>query len=106
LSQNSAQATTTTTTTTNRSATRQRRKMEIAKSLVKCVARAFYDTKHILVIDALMIHNAYVPFGGFSLLPSRKTFFFFAADGVVFVMMSWGNCWAFNLRTYRNYVGG
>lgn len=36
------------------------RKMEIAKSLVKCVARAFYDTKHILVIDALMIHNAYV----------------------------------------------
>ncbi|PWW79935.1 hypothetical protein C7212DRAFT_274446 [Tuber magnatum] len=32
--------------------------MEIAKSLVKCVARAFYDTKHILVIDALMIHNA------------------------------------------------
>lgn len=34
--------------------------MEIAKSLVKCVARAFYDTKHILVVDALMIHNAYV----------------------------------------------
>lgn len=33
--------------------------MEIAKSLVKCVARAFYDTKHILVVDALMIHNAY-----------------------------------------------
>lgn len=32
--------------------------MDIAKSLVKCVARAFYDTKHILVLDALMIHNA------------------------------------------------
>ncbi|KAL7275149.1 hypothetical protein RUND412_001911 [Rhizina undulata] len=32
--------------------------MEIAKSLVKCVARAFYETKHILVLDALMIHNA------------------------------------------------
>lgn len=32
--------------------------MDTAKSLVKCVARAFYDTKHILVVDALMIHNA------------------------------------------------
>ncbi|KAI5816024.1 TFIIE alpha subunit-domain-containing protein [Pyronema omphalodes] len=32
--------------------------MDIAKSLVKCVARAFYDTRHILVLDALMIHNA------------------------------------------------
>ena len=35
--------------------------MDIAKSLVKCVARAFYDTKHILVLDALLIHNAYAP---------------------------------------------
>ena len=32
--------------------------MDIAKALVKCVARAFYDTRHILVLDALMIHNA------------------------------------------------
>jgi transcription initiation factor TFIIE subunit alpha len=34
--------------------------MDIAKALVKCVARAFYDTRHILVLDALMIHNAYL----------------------------------------------
>ncbi|KAI9780035.1 MAG: hypothetical protein M1839_007017 [Geoglossum umbratile] len=32
--------------------------MDLAKSLVKIVARAFYETKHILVIDALMIHSA------------------------------------------------
>ncbi|KAF3915298.1 hypothetical protein AA313_de0202211 [Arthrobotrys entomopaga] len=32
--------------------------MDVAKSLVRCVARAFYDVKHILVIDALMIHSA------------------------------------------------
>jgi len=34
--------------------------MDVAKALVRCVARAFYDVKHVLVIDALMIHNAYV----------------------------------------------
>ncbi|KAJ6263228.1 Transcription initiation factor [Drechslerella dactyloides] len=32
--------------------------MDVAKSLVRCVARAFYDVKHILVVDALMIHSA------------------------------------------------
>ncbi|RPB24171.1 hypothetical protein L211DRAFT_857432 [Terfezia boudieri ATCC MYA-4762] len=32
--------------------------MDVAKALVRCVARAFYDVKHVLVIDALMIHNA------------------------------------------------
>ncbi|KAH0558936.1 hypothetical protein GP486_004442 [Trichoglossum hirsutum] len=32
--------------------------MDLAKSLVKIVARAFYETKHILVVDALMIHSA------------------------------------------------
>jgi len=34
--------------------------MDLAKSLVRGTARAFYDTKHILVIDALIIHSAYV----------------------------------------------
>lgn len=34
--------------------------MDLAKSLVRIVARAFYETKHILVVDALMIHSAYV----------------------------------------------
>lgn len=83
--------------------------MEIAKSLVKCVARAFYDTKHILVIDALMIHNAYVSWFFNNLASERAAFFdlcVFAADGLVFAMTSWGNCWDFNPRTYRNYVGG
>ncbi|KAH0538147.1 hypothetical protein FGG08_005255 [Glutinoglossum americanum] len=32
--------------------------MDLAKSLVRIVARAFYETKHILVVDALMIHSA------------------------------------------------
>ena len=36
--------------------------MDVAKDLVRCVARAFYDVKHVLVVDALMIHNAYVFF--------------------------------------------
>ncbi|KAL9131098.1 MAG: hypothetical protein Q9217_000860 [Psora testacea] len=32
--------------------------MDIAKTLIRSVARAFYDTKHVLVVDALMIHSA------------------------------------------------
>lgn len=32
--------------------------MELAKSLVRSCMRSFYDTKHILVIDALIIHSA------------------------------------------------
>jgi len=32
--------------------------LDVAKSLVKTVARAFYETRHILVLDALMVHNA------------------------------------------------
>ncbi|KAG8531483.1 uncharacterized protein KY384_003112 [Bacidia gigantensis] len=32
--------------------------MEVARALIRTVARAFYDTKHVLVIDALMIHSA------------------------------------------------
>lgn len=34
--------------------------MDLAKTLVRSVARAFYETKHILIIDALVIHSAYV----------------------------------------------
>jgi transcription initiation factor TFIIE subunit alpha len=34
--------------------------MELAKTLVRSVVRAFYETKHILIIDALVIHSAYV----------------------------------------------
>lgn len=34
--------------------------MDLAKTLVRSVVRAFYETKHILIIDALVIHSAYV----------------------------------------------
>ena len=33
--------------------------MDLAKTLIRSVARAFYDTRHILIIDALLIHSAY-----------------------------------------------
>ncbi len=32
--------------------------MDLAQSLIRSVARAFYETRQILVIDALMIHSA------------------------------------------------
>ncbi|KAI9843630.1 MAG: hypothetical protein M1837_006212 [Sclerophora amabilis] len=32
--------------------------MDLAKSLIRSVARGFYETKHILIVDALMIHSA------------------------------------------------
>ena len=32
--------------------------MEVAKTLIRSVVRAFYDTKHVLVIDAVLIHSA------------------------------------------------
>ncbi|TLS25249.1 hypothetical protein PpBr36_07381 [Pyricularia pennisetigena] len=32
--------------------------MDLARTLVRSVVRAFYDTKHILVVDALVIHSA------------------------------------------------
>lgn len=41
--------------------------MDLAKTLIRTVARAFYETKHILVIDALMVHSASVrvyPYSG------------------------------------------
>ncbi|KAK4694193.1 transcription initiation factor TFIIE subunit alpha, partial [Lecanoromycetidae sp. Uapishka_2] len=34
--------------------------MDLAKTLIRTVARGFYETKHVLVIDALMIHSAVV----------------------------------------------
>ena len=44
--------------------------MDLAQQLVRSCARAFYDTKHILVIDALIIHSAYVSSGVLS-TPNR-----------------------------------
>ncbi|MCJ1379415.1 hypothetical protein MMC17_002516 [Xylographa soralifera] len=32
--------------------------MDLARTLIRSVVRAFYDTKHVLVIDALMVHSA------------------------------------------------
>jgi transcription initiation factor TFIIE subunit alpha len=32
--------------------------MDLAQSLVRTCMRVFYDTKHILVIDALILHSA------------------------------------------------
>ena len=34
--------------------------MDLAKTLIRSVARAFYETRHVLVVDALMVHSAYV----------------------------------------------
>lgn len=34
--------------------------MDLAKTLIRSVVRAFYETRHVLVIDALMIHSALV----------------------------------------------
>ncbi|KAI9749333.1 MAG: hypothetical protein M1815_002583 [Lichina confinis] len=32
--------------------------MDLAKSLIRSVVRAFYETKHILIVDALLVHSA------------------------------------------------
>jgi transcription initiation factor TFIIE subunit alpha len=35
--------------------------MDLAKTLIRCVARAFHETRYVLVVDALIVHSAYVP---------------------------------------------
>jgi hypothetical protein len=37
-----------------------RSKMDLSQELVRSCVRSFYDTKLILIIDALIIHSAYV----------------------------------------------
>ena len=34
--------------------------MDLAKTLIRSVARVFYELQHVLVIDALMVHSAYL----------------------------------------------
>ena len=34
--------------------------MDLAKTLIRSVARAFYETRQVLVIDALLVHSAFV----------------------------------------------
>lgn len=36
--------------------------MDLAVALIKSVMRAFYPTRDILVVDALILHETYVPF--------------------------------------------
>jgi transcription initiation factor TFIIE subunit alpha len=31
--------------------------MDLSKTLIRTVARAFYETRHILVVDALFLHS-------------------------------------------------
>jgi transcription initiation factor TFIIE subunit alpha len=33
--------------------------MDLSKTLIRTVARAFYETRHILVVDALFLHSVY-----------------------------------------------
>ena len=33
--------------------------MDLARTLIRSVVRAFYETRHILVVDALFIHSVY-----------------------------------------------
>lgn len=35
--------------------------MDLARTLIRSVVRAFYETRHILVVDALFIHSVYDP---------------------------------------------
>lgn len=37
--------------------------MDLANTLIRSVVRAFYETRHILVVDALFIHSVYDPSG-------------------------------------------
>lgn len=36
--------------------------MDLANTLIRSVVRTFYETRHILVVDALFIHSVYEPF--------------------------------------------
>ena len=38
--------------------------MDLARTLIRSVARSFYDLHHVLVVDALMVHSAYVQSAG------------------------------------------
>jgi transcription initiation factor TFIIE subunit alpha len=33
--------------------------MDLANTLIRSVVRAFYETRHILVVDALFLHSVY-----------------------------------------------
>lgn len=33
--------------------------MDLANTLIRSVVRAFYETRHILIVDAIFIHSVY-----------------------------------------------
>ena len=39
--------------------------MDLANTLIRSVVRAFYETRHILIVDALFIHSVYDPVSWF-----------------------------------------
>lgn len=45
--------------------------MDLANTLVRTVVRAFYETRHILVVDALFIHSVYVTGYGIKKIPAK-----------------------------------
>ena len=73
--------------------------MDVAKALVRSVARAFYDVKHVLVIDALMIHNAFVSPPPNPIPNLQLTFPTTASETT-----TWATFSAFKQRTSRNYA--
>lgn len=44
--------------------------MDLANTLIRTVVRTFYETRHILVVDALFIHSVYV-LGSHGLYPKE-----------------------------------
>jgi transcription initiation factor IIE alpha subunit len=38
--------------------------MDLANTLIRSVVRAFYETRHILVVDALFLHSVYDELSG------------------------------------------
>lgn len=44
--------------------------MDLANTLIRTVVRTFYETRHILVVDALFIHSVYV-LGSHGLISKR-----------------------------------
>ena len=75
--------------------------MDLAQTLVRSVARAFYDTRHILVIDALMIHSAYAHRASQSPLRDKPRL----TSAVDSQMRTWRCCWACSRRTCGSCAG-
>lgn len=40
--------------------------MDLANTLIRTVVRAFYETRHVLIVDALFIHSVYASLDRYS----------------------------------------